>query len=283
MKELKNYNTSIEIDGDLIFVTVAKYKLFLSYGKIGLDAYVLYSHLMFTARLQKTNTVKAKDNYLKNGLEWGSERLIKAKKLLYKLGLLKKIQRFKENGQFSESFLEIKTKTTFFENEVLEKDIEKDIEIDTATLETGTRQTRSAVTNNKCLNKEYKCLNEKENIYIDFFKTWNDKKIYIHKNINTFKNNFSKTKLKQLLTEYSTDEILKAIDNYQTIVSDPNYYFKHKWTLWDFLKRGIHKFVDQSNPFEVFKINYIKQQSFYELDEQNKIEMQKKLKEILKK
>ena len=78
-------NMSIEVDGDLIFVTVAKYKLFYSYGKIGIDAYLLNSHLMFTARLQKTNSVHAKDVYLREGLGWGSSRLLKAKNLLKEL------------------------------------------------------------------------------------------------------------------------------------------------------------------------------------------------------
>ena len=42
--------------------------------------------------------------------------------------------------------------------------------------------------------------------------------------------------------------------NYAHIVNDEQYYFEYKWTLEDFLKRGLRKFLD----LEVAKNNYRK-------------------------
>ena len=145
-------NISIEFDGDLIFVTVAKYKLFLSYGKIGMDAYLLYSHLMFTCKLQQTNSIKAKEIYLRQGLNWGKDRLYKAKKLLKQLEIIKEIQKKDKNGRFSGSYIVVKTKTTPFE-----------IENITVGTETALPQNDPPAIDHKCFNKEVKCFNKEEN------------------------------------------------------------------------------------------------------------------------
>jgi len=65
-------------DSDLIFCTVGMYKLFLSQNN-GLEAFQLYMHLMFTARLQETNQVRANNYYLKRGLNWGEAKVKRAK------------------------------------------------------------------------------------------------------------------------------------------------------------------------------------------------------------
>lgn len=159
MKKIKDIeNISVEADGDIIFITVAKYKLLYSYGKIGLDAYLLYSHLMFTARIQHTNSVYAKDIYLRKGLNWGSTRLSSAKNLLLQLKLIE-ISQKRKNGKFSKSYITVKTRTSPLEIK------EYDENNDTVTLngvlrENGTRDTRT-----KCLNEKDKCLNEKGKIY----------------------------------------------------------------------------------------------------------------------
>jgi hypothetical protein len=51
-------------------------------------------------------------------------------------------------------------------------------------------------------------------------------------------------KLYLALQDYSIEEIKKAIVNYGKIVNSPKYYFKYKWTLEEFLMRGIAKFVN---------------------------------------
>jgi len=114
-KIVSSDNIRMEVDGDLIFVTVAKYKLFLSHGEVGLDAYLLYSHLIFTARIQSTNSVWANNTYLRGGLHWGKERLNKAKNLLFDLSLIQQVERRDPNGKFEGHYIEVATQRTPFE------------------------------------------------------------------------------------------------------------------------------------------------------------------------
>jgi hypothetical protein len=205
-EKTKDYDKiSIEVDGELIFVTVAKYKLFLSYGKVGMDAYLLYSHLMFTARLQSTNQVKAKDVYLRKGLNWGSEKLRKAKKLLLQLGIIEKIQRRDKEGHFIESYIKVRTKTTPFEIESIDEP---------ATLKPGAPQTRSPGLDNKCLNEKDKCLNEKENA-LKFDLLWSkyDKKVGKVKALQAF----------DKITNKEYEKIMDVVDNYVKSIPNKQY------------------------------------------------------------
>ena len=43
------------------------------------------------------------------------------------------------------------------------------------------------------------------------------------------------------------------MENYATIIHDSSYFFDYKWTLWDFIVRGLDKFVDDVDPFTNFK------------------------------
>lgn len=101
----------IYMDNDLIFITVSKYELFLSYDKVGIDAYILYSHLIYTARLQKTNSIWANNKYLRQGLNWGKDRLQNAKNLLTELDIIKEKQGKDENGKFTKKYIIVKTRT----------------------------------------------------------------------------------------------------------------------------------------------------------------------------
>lgn len=102
-------NIGIEQEGDIIFTTVGKYKLFLKHGAKGQDAYMLYSHLMFTARLQKTNCIKANNQYLMNGLGWGKTKLRAAKELLVELQIIVYKQEHNPDGTFGKQYIEVKT------------------------------------------------------------------------------------------------------------------------------------------------------------------------------
>jgi len=48
------------------------------------------------------------------------------------------------------------------------------------------------------------------------------------------------------------ESIFKAIENYAAVLNGDNYYWTHKWTLWDFCQRGVEKFVDSASPLENF-------------------------------
>jgi cyanate lyase len=68
---------------------------------------------------------------------------------------------------------------------------------------------------------------------------WNNKKIIIHNKLT----DKIKSKINSTLKDYSENEIKKAIDNYNIVLKGVKYYFDYKWTLKDFLQRGIDKFM----------------------------------------
>jgi hypothetical protein len=256
IEKVKNIKT--ECDGDLIFVTVAKYKLFLSYGKIGIDAYVLYSHLMFTARLQGTNQVKAKDIYLRAGLEWGEKRVKRAKRLLYDLNLIELIRVRDNKGIFTDSYLRVETRTTPFEIKSVENQSTGSVATPVDSHPGGNEE--------QMLKRKSKCLNEKVNTYTNFYETIFNKWIFYkdlmqHKSINTFKKQISKNKVKDILEEYSLTEVTNSIDNYNFVLTNSEYTFTYRWPLWDFLNRGLHKFVDLANPLTNYKKRNYNQES----------------------
>jgi len=135
-------------DGDIVFVTVSKYRMFYAHGEAGMDALHLYLHLIFTCRLQFTNTVKAHNIYLQKGLHWGKERTLKAKNLLFEFDLIKQIERKNSKGQFEGTYIIVKTTTSPFElKEYTLAEVSGGLE--TGGLETADRQEETnALTNN---------------------------------------------------------------------------------------------------------------------------------------
>ena len=82
------------------------------------------------------------------------------------------------------------------------------------------------------------------------FKHWNGLKIHSHRGLTDEIRRAIKARLK----EYSADDLCKAISNYAEIVLSPGtYYWTHRWTLKDFLARGIEKFLDA----EIARQNYL--------------------------
>ena len=98
-------------------------------------------------------------------------------------------------------------------------------------------------------NKDNKDKERIKNTYIDFFDHWNSKKIVVHRKLSEKQ----KTKISASLKVFSEPEILKGIENYAKVVFSSDHYFSHKWTLQDFLARGLSKFVDEADPLENFK------------------------------
>ena len=79
---------------------------------------------------------------------------------------------------------------------------------------------------------------EEENVYSRLYAIWNSQNIVVHKKLT----GKIESKIKATLKEYTDTEITDAILRYGSIVSDKKYYFTFKWTLVDFLQRGISKF-----------------------------------------
>lgn len=74
----------------------------------------------------------------------------------------------------------------------------------------------------------------------EIFQCWNSHSIIEHKKLT----DKMKTAINGALKDYAVDDIKKAISNYSEILSGDEYYFSYKWTLTDFLKRGLEKFMD---------------------------------------
>ena len=92
---------------------------------------------------------------------------------------------------------------------------------------------------------------EEEKLIKEVFDYWNKKEIIIHKKLD----DATKSKIEAKLKDYSRDEILGAINNYAFILHNPkDYWFSYKWTLKDFLQRGLEKFKD----WEVASENYLR-------------------------
>lgn len=91
--------------------------------------------------------------------------------------------------------------------------------------------------------------NDKNKIY-NLFNYWNSLKIITHKNIKKFEG-----ALKSALRDYKPEEIEKAMGNYNTVLRGEDYFWTYKWTLKEFLHRGLDKFLDINKPLE----NFLKQ------------------------
>lgn len=92
--------------------------------------------------------------------------------------------------------------------------------------------------------------NKDNNIYISVFEHWNSKGIIKHRKLTSK----METKIRTALKTYTEDEIKEIIDTYAEIVLDDKYYFKYKWTLDEFLQRGLIKFENR----EIAKQNHLR-------------------------
>ena len=100
-------NIRVNKDGDLIFCTVGLYKFFMAHGRPGLQAKQVYDHLMFTARLQETNQVKANLKYLQTGLDLGRDKIKAAKTFLHEHSLIEYVQNRDETGSYREQYIKL--------------------------------------------------------------------------------------------------------------------------------------------------------------------------------
>lgn len=82
----------------------------------------------------------------------------------------------------------------------------------------------------------------------EIFDYWISKGITVHQRMTTP----MKADIDWILKDYTVDEVKGFIDFYATILEvgvpedDKKYFWTHKWTLGDFIRRGIKKFDGQS-------------------------------------
>jgi phage replication O-like protein O len=97
--------------------------------------------------------------------------------------------------------------------------------------------------------------NNKENIYSHsvqrVFSFWNEQRIIIHKAVTDDIGKAIDVSLKR----HGVENILLAIKRYSQIYYDPDYFFKYKWTLVNFLnrQRGLPDFLDGGEKWEDYK------------------------------
>jgi len=104
---------------------------------------------------------------------------------------------------------------------------------------TGKGQAKDTDNNDNNVNK----------IHILIFDHWNSQNIVVHRKLS----DKDRRAINSALKDCSSEEILKAISTYSSILKSSDHYFKHKWTLRDFLQRGLPKFTDEADPFTNFK------------------------------
>lgn len=94
-----------------------------------------------------------------------------------------------------------------------------------------------------------KCKREKklipENRITVIFDHWNAQSIIVHKKLTER----IKQKLRTHLKDNTIEDVNQAIDNYSIVFKNPgDYFFKYRWTLIDFLDRGLRKFLNEAQP-----------------------------------
>jgi len=85
------------------------------------------------------------------------------------------------------------------------------------------------------------------NIYT-IFEFWNNTKVLVHRKMS----DKLRGHINASLSNYSVEEICKAITNYSVVVKGEQYYWTHKWRLDEFLLRGLDKFSDENEPLKNF-------------------------------
>ena len=84
------------------------------------------------------------------------------------------------------------------------------------------------------------------------FVYWNRKKIVKHRVLTER----IRRKINGQLRDYTLSEICRAIKNYSEVLFSDEYYWSYRWCLYDFLQRGLEKFMTNADPWSNFKSNY---------------------------
>ena len=100
-------NVVLDLGSYPIIVSPGLYEFFLDHGKVGLEALLLYLHLQYTARRQKTNRVWARDAYLSGGLKFGKLKIKTLKAFLHKHRLIEYHQDHEFGGKYGEVYIKL--------------------------------------------------------------------------------------------------------------------------------------------------------------------------------
>jgi hypothetical protein len=59
-------------------------------------------------------------------------------------------------------------------------------------------------------------------------------------------------KLDKATKKYGVDDVIAAIVAYAEVLASSAHFFRHRWTLGDFLQRGLDRFVPEADPRTTF-------------------------------
>jgi len=233
---MDKYKTQVTIEDFVVLTTTATLHNLFSYEK-GADAVALYLFYYYTAKWQKTNQIKATTEYAMKALNWGRDRFSRAKKILTETGLIEDITKKDKDGKIIGWFIKINFIWSTEKGERVVRSL-----LDKTTLRKTHRvekpQTNALSNNNKnALSKDI----------LSIFEFWNEQGIIKHRKLTEK----IKTKIRSALREYSLDEIREAISKYAKVLKGDEYFWTYKWTLPDFLARGLTRFLD--TPIEEFE------------------------------
>lgn len=92
---------------------------------------------------------------------------------------------------------------------------------------------------------------KQRNEIMGIFDFWNGQKIVAHRKMT----DKIVLKIRTAIKEYSEKEVRKAIENYAAVINGKDFFWTYRWTLPDFLQRGLTRFLE--TPIENFKIKEI--------------------------
>lgn len=205
------------------------------------DCIALYVFYYKTAKWQKTNTVKANDQYVKKSLKWGISKIQKTKQTLKEHGLIDIVQRRKDGkieGWFIKvSYLVNERKADEIKIHVQESNNTQNQHVENSTC--GNEETNALKEKIKCLEKELKMLkdNKKERKPKKQIKSY-DEQIAEYTENEELQNALKafvqmRSFIKKPMTEYALKLMLKKLDelgnNDTTKIAILNQSITHNW------------------------------------------------------
>ena len=184
------------------------------------DCIALYVFYYKTAKWQKTNTVKANDQYVKKSLKWGISKIQKTKQALKEHGLIDIVQRRKDGkieGWFIKvSYLVNERKADEIKIKVQNINNTQNQQVENCT--SGIEETNALKEKIKCLEKEIKVLkdNKKERKPKKQIKSYDDQITEYTQNeeLQNALKAFVQMRsfIKKPMTEYALKLMLKKLD-----------------------------------------------------------------------
>jgi len=264
-----------DIADDLVILN--KYTVDTLYSlENGADCIALYIFFYKTAKWQKTNSIKANEDYIKKCLGWGYDKIRRAKNILKENGLIQMVQNRKDNkieGWYIQiSYLVSQNSTDKIKviNNTQKQEVgnptsrEQEINALKYNINILENNNKMLEEENIKLKKEIEILkenninikkNKKENNFDEIFDYWNTKKLTVHKESN----DLMKQAYEKALKNFNDEQIKNAIDHYDIMFKDKNCWFDNKYSLTTFLsqKNLIVNFVDDGSWWQsyVYKMN----------------------------